>query len=117
MCSPLARDDNCLAPRQRPANRLKCFAPPGTQPLDYASKQSPRSFLAAATEDTFINPQRNTAGLANRLRDAGATVEMKLYSRVNHLTLVAALAWPLAWLAPVLDDVVDFINAGSSLPR
>ena len=91
--------------------------PPGTQPLDYASKQSPRSFLAAASEDTFINPQRNTAGLASRLRDAGATVEMKLYPRVNHLTLVAALAWPLAWLAPVLDDVVDFINAGPALPR
>jgi acetyl esterase/lipase len=91
--------------------------PPGTQPLDYASKQSPRSFLAAATEDELVNPQRNTAGLASRLRDAGATVEMKLYSRVNHLTLVAAFAWPLAWLAPVLDDVVGFINAGASLPR
>jgi acetyl esterase/lipase len=91
--------------------------PPGTQPIDYAIKGAPRSFLAAATDDTLVNPQRNTVGLASRLRDAGAAVEMKLYPRVNHLTLVAALAWPLAWLAPVLDDVVGFINAGPSQPR
>jgi acetyl esterase/lipase len=85
--------------------------PPGTQPLTYAAKGAPRSFLGAALDDAFVNPQRNTVGLANRLRDAGAAVELRLYARVSHLTLVAALAWPLRWLAPVLDDVVAFIGA------
>ncbi len=107
-------------PMKNPDTRPVFFHPnypSGTQPLDYASKQTPRSFLGAAAEDSFVNPQRNTVGLASRLRDAGAAVEMKLYPRVNHLTLVAALAWPMAWLAPVLDDVVDFINADPSSPR
>ena len=85
--------------------------PPGTQPVDFAGAQSPRSFLAAAEVDSLINPQRNTVGLAHRLRAAGAAVQLKLYSRVNHLTLVAALSGPLTWLAPVLDDVLGFINA------
>ena len=107
-------------PMKNPDTRPVFFHPnypSGTQPLDYASKQTPRSFLGAAAEDSFVNPQRNTVGLASRLRDAGAAVEMKLYPRVNHLTLVAALAWPMTWLAPVLDDVVEFINAGPSPPR
>ena len=89
--------------------------PPGTQPVDFAGPLSPRSFLAAAEVDVLINPQRNTVGLARRLREAGAPVQLKLYARVNHLTLVAALARPLAWLAPVLDDVLGFIKAGPAL--
>jgi acetyl esterase/lipase len=86
--------------------------PEGTQPIDYAAKTSPPSFLGAALEDPLINEQRNTVGLATRLRGAGASVESKLYPRVNHMTLVAAMAAPLRWLAPVLDDVVAFVEAG-----
>ena len=85
--------------------------PAGSQPLDYAARNSPRAFLGAARTDTLIDPQRNTVGLATRLQSAGAQVELKLYERVNHITLAAAFAWPLRWLAPVLDDVVAFIAA------
>ena len=91
--------------------------PEGTQPIDYAAKTSPRSFLGAALEDPLINPQRNTVGLATRLRGAGASVELKLYPRVDHMTLVAAMATPLHWLAPVLDDVMAFVDAGAPVPR
>lgn len=83
--------------------------PSGTQPIDYAAKHAPRSFLAAPADDKLVNPQRSTVGLATRLRDAGAVVESKLYSGVDHMTLVGAFAWPLRGLAPVLDDVVAFI--------
>ena len=85
--------------------------PAGTQPVDYALPVSPRSFLGAAKTDTLINPQRNTLGLATRLQAAGVPVTLKLYDRVNHLTLVGAMAAPLRWLAPVLDDVTTFIDA------
>ena len=33
----------------------------------------------------------------------------QVYPRVNHLTLVAALAGPLQGFAPVLEDVLAFI--------
>ena len=45
--------------------------PAGTQPLEYAGATSPRSFLGAAKTDPLIDPQRNSAGLATRLRAAG----------------------------------------------
>ena len=85
--------------------------PAGTQPLAYAGASSPRSFLGAAKTDTLIDPQRNSVGLATRLRAAGVPATLKLYERVNHVTLVAAMAAPLRWLAPVLDDVVVFIDS------
>ena len=90
--------------------------PAGSQPLDYAARTSPRAFLGAALKDNLINPQRNTVGLATRLQALGAPVTLKLYERVNHLTLAAALAWPLQWLAPVMDDVVAFIDAQPPQP-
>ena len=91
--------------------------PPGTQPITYATRQAPRGFLGAALKDSLIDPQRNTVGLARRLQAAGAQVEVKLYTRVDHMTLAAALAGPLQWLAPVLDDVVAFIDRPTSVPE
>jgi acetyl esterase/lipase len=85
--------------------------PAGSQTIDYASAAAPRTFLGAAKEDNLVNPQRNTVGLHNRLKAAGASVTLQLYDRVNHITLVAALGAPVRWLAPVLDDVVLFVNA------
>ena len=85
--------------------------PAGTQPVDYAGASSPRSFLGAAMTDPLIDPQRNSVGLATRLRAAGVPVTLKLYERVNHVTLLAAMAAPLRWLAPVLDDVTVFIDS------
>ena len=87
--------------------------PANSQPLAFASAMSPRSFLGAAKTDSLVNPQRNSVGLATKLQAAGAPVELKLYDRVNHITLIGAFARPLAWLAPVLDDVERFVKAPS----
>jgi acetyl esterase/lipase len=100
-------------PMSNPETRPVFFHPnypAGSQPIDYVTPASRPALLAAASNDTLINPQRNTAGLATRLRAAGVSVELKMYERVNHMTLAAAFAWPLRWLAPVLDDVVAFIG-------
>ncbi len=85
--------------------------PPGTQVFEHVSAAAPRTFLGAARTDDLVDPQRNTVGLAGRLQAVGRPVTMQLYDRVNHMTLAAAFAAPLRWLAPVLDDVVAFINA------
>ena len=90
--------------------------PPGTQPLEHASAGAPRSFLGAASSDKLVNPQRNTVGLASKLQAAKVPVTLKLYERVNHVTLAGAFAGPLRWLAPVRDDVVAFIEAAPSRP-
>ncbi|KQV88196.1 alpha/beta hydrolase [Pelomonas sp. Root1237] len=84
--------------------------PPGTQPLEHASKAAPRSFLGAARDDSLVNPQRSTQGLATRLKTFGVPVTVKFYDRVGHTTLIAAFGAPLRWLAPVLEDVTGFVN-------
>jgi hypothetical protein len=87
--------------------------PAGSQPIEHASARAPRTFLGAASSDVLIDPQRNSGGLARRLQAVHAPVILKMYEHVNHMTLVAALARPLHWLAPVLDDVEAFV-AGSA---
>jgi len=83
---------------------------PDTQPMAHASKQAPRSLLLAAAEDDSVNPQRSTIGLARRLEAAGASVRHRLFDGLNHTTILAVTASPLNWLAPVLPEVLAFVD-------
>jgi acetyl esterase/lipase len=83
--------------------------PPGTQPIDYASPSSPRTFLGAAAADDLVDPDRNTRALAQKLQGKGVPVTLRMYDRVSHVTLMGAFARPLSWLAPVADDVAAFV--------
>ena len=85
--------------------------PANTQPIEFAASTAPRTFLGAALKDSLIDPERNTMGLATKLKSVGVPVTLKLYDGVSHITLVASLARPLRFLAPTLDDVVAFIGA------
>ena len=84
--------------------------PPGTQPVDYATPSAPPAFLGVARQDLLVDPQINTEALATRLAAAGAPATVKRYQGVNHATLIGVFARPLRGLAPVLTDVVAFIN-------
>ena len=48
--------------------------------------------------------------MASKLQAAGVPVTMQFYPRTNHITLIGVFAGPLRFLAPVLDDVVEFIK-------
>jgi acetyl esterase/lipase len=85
--------------------------PKGSQPFEYVTGSSPRSFIGAAKVDNLVNPGKNSVRMASQLTQSGVPVTLKLYERVNHMTIAAAFAWPLRWLAPVLNDVVEFIDA------
>ena len=86
--------------------------PLDSQPLHHAANPPALPvFLGAAARDDLVNPLRNTRGLAAALQAAGRPVTLRLYERVNHMTLVGAFAAPLRWLAPVLDDVAGFVAA------
>ena len=87
--------------------------PPNSQPLQFDLAGSPPSFIGAAESDKLVNPQRNAAQMAGKLRDAKVPVTYKVYPRVNHVTLIGAFAWPLRWLAPVAEDVAEFVTTGA----
>jgi len=90
--------------------------PPDTQPMAFAGAASPRSFLAAGSSDSLVNPERNTATLAARLSAAGVPVSLHRYARASHMTLIGAFGLPLRWLAPVLDDVAGFVLDAAAAP-
>ncbi|MCY7318731.1 MAG: alpha/beta hydrolase, partial [Ramlibacter sp.] len=89
--------------------------PRDSQPIEYVRAGAPPALLLAATKDDLVNPQRNSVGMATRLRAAGVPVTLKLYERVSHVTLLAAITKPLDWLAPVRAEVLAFLGlpAGS----
>jgi acetyl esterase/lipase len=88
--------------------------PAGSQPIDYASKAAPRTFLGAPATDNVVNPERNTRQLADKLRAAGVSVTLRIYPGASHFTLIGAFARPLRSLEPVLADVVRFVRGDTA---
>jgi len=85
--------------------------PADSQPMVHATGSRRPALLVAALHDEIVNPLRNTRQMATRLAAGGATVTLREYPALDHMTLVGALAWPLQSLAPVLDDVTAFVAA------
>lgn len=85
--------------------------PPDTQPIAHVTSTAPRTLLIVAEQDDLVDPTRNSAALADALRRVGVPVEFKRYDVLDHYTTLGALAWPLRWLAPVLDDIAGFVSA------
>lgn len=73
------------------------------------------ALLVVGGKDTRINPERNTRGLALALRQSGTPVRLREYDKLTHETAVAVLAWPLRGLAPVLDEVTEFVQASEPM--
>lgn len=87
--------------------------PANSQPLFQArahANAAPRTLLLGAKNDTLVNPQRNTLALAQTLRALGTRVDVELFDRVSHTTLIGTMARPLRGLAPVRDRVSGFLN-------
>jgi acetyl esterase/lipase len=85
--------------------------PPRAQPIDFAGVRALPSFLGAPEHDAVVSPKRSTRALAGQLQAAGTPVTLRMYERASHATLIGALAPSLHWVAPVLDDVIAFMDA------
>jgi acetyl esterase/lipase len=90
--------------------------PRDSQPIRHVVGASVPALLIAGEADQRVNPLRNSVGLAHALRDAGAPVRLRQYPRMTHESVLGAIAGPLQRLAPVLDEVVEFVNA-PGVPR
>jgi acetyl esterase/lipase len=91
----------------------KIFAGPSdpleTQPITHAHEDAPPMLLLTGAVDRVVLP-RNTASFAAKLRGLGAAVETRVYPRLGHAGILAALAPCLRWYAPVLRDILAFIE-------
>ena len=86
-------------------------SPPDSQPINHVTAGAPPALLMASNKDDLVNPKRNTAGLAQKLRDAGVPVKDLYFNNTSHATIVVSMAWPFRQLAPVLDEVEQFVRS------
>ena len=81
-----------------------------SQPVFHVSQGwLPPALLLTGEHDAYVDVRRNTLSLAERLMEYRHPVELKVYPRLDHKTLVAALASPLQFLGPVLSDMARFV--------
>ena len=88
--------------------------PADSQALFHASNQSPPALLLAPEQDSLVNTQRSTVGMAQRLKSSGVRVESELFDTVNHVTILATMASVLRSRAPVLERVTAFVKQNAT---
>lgn len=92
-------------------------AGPDTQPVQHVTPGAPPMLLATGSDDRTVRPA-NSQALAQRLQAAGVPAELRVYDGVGHVAIVAALAAPLRFVAPTLDDADGFLRkVGDAVPR
>ncbi len=91
--------------------------PRDSQPVEHVSFKAPRTLLIAANKDSLVDPQRNTGGLARRLKAAGVETRVRYLDNVSHVTVMAAVAGPLKFLAPVREEVLAFLGLPVAAPK
>jgi acetyl esterase/lipase len=80
-----------------------------TQPITFADGSEPQALLISGLDDTTVLPA-NSINLAARIRDHGGIAAEKYHKGVGHVPLIGAIAAPLRFIAPTLDDVTAFLN-------
>lgn len=82
-----------------------------TQPIFFVARGEAPMLLATGLNDTVVRP-RNSMRLAEAVRAQGGRADLKTYTGIGHVALIADLAVPLQSKAtPVIDDVVAFIRS------
>ncbi|MBI0444439.1 alpha/beta hydrolase [Deinococcus sp. DB0503] len=84
--------------------------PDEVMPDRHVRRDAPPHLLLVAANDTTVGPQ-NALKLEAALKAAGVPVNRTVLPRVNHVTIVAALARPLTFLGGTRQQVIDFIEA------
>jgi acetyl esterase/lipase len=87
-------------------------APADTQPVNFARRDAPPIFLGHGTNDRVVL-SRNSKRLAERLRQEGAKVELRLYPGASHVDLASSLSRPFRDRTPVLEESARFLHAHS----
>ena len=83
--------------------------PPASQPVNRVSDAAPPALLLHGLDDRTVLPA-NSRRLALALQEAGSTAHLRLLEGVGHIEIIAALAAPLRWLAPVRPAIATFLD-------
>lgn len=83
--------------------------PDGARPVAFVKPDAPPALLLHGGADTVVRLY-NTRDLAAALSKAGVEAQTIEYPGIGHVGLVLALGKTLRWRAPVLDDIMKFID-------
>lgn len=84
--------------------------PEDIMPDRHVRKDAPPHLLLVAANDTVVYPQ-NALNMEAALKKAGASVERKVLPRLNHVTIIGAMARNLTFLGGTRAEVIRFIEA------
>ncbi len=88
--------------------------PQDTQPVMHVSPTSPPMLLLTAKRDPLVDPEINSATMAQRLRAAGVYVSLEVFEGplgiINHSNIVATLSSRLSFLAPSIERAKEFME-------
>lgn len=84
--------------------------PQDIMPDRHVRPDAPPHLLLVAQNDAVVHPQ-NALNMEAALKKAGVPVTRTVVARVDHVTIIAALARPLTFLGNTRQDVLQFIEA------
>jgi acetyl esterase/lipase len=82
--------------------------PAETQPISFARADAPPMLLVHGTADRIVMPHNSTR-LADRLKQLGAPVTLRLYNGVGHIDTVTSLASTFRGRTPALAETSRFL--------
>jgi acetyl esterase/lipase len=88
---------------------------PATYPMQLVSstKHPPLLLLHGGKDETVL--PANSIGLAARINKFGGSACAKIYPSLSHTSIVAAFMIPKLPIAPVMDDVISFVQHPTQL--
>jgi len=97
----------------READVQDMFGPPQnypeSQPVNFAHAGAPPMLLVHGLQDKTVSP-RNSMSLADKLRAHDVPVTLRLYPKLTHADIVAAMSKPARGRAPTLADIDAFLR-------
>ena len=88
--------------------------PQDTQPVMHVSPTSPPMLLLTAKRDPLVDPDMNSATMAERLKAAGVYVSLEVFEGplgiINHANIVATFSSRLSFLAPSIARSKEFLE-------
>jgi acetyl esterase/lipase len=80
-----------------------------TQPITFADGSGPPALLISGLDDDTVRPE-NSMRLVAHIRENGGIADEIYYRDLGHVSLVGAIAAPLRFIAPTLDDIATFLK-------
>jgi acetyl esterase/lipase len=77
------------------------------RPVAQVTSAAPPALVIHGASDTVVKPW-NARDLASAYRARGRTVTLHEFSGLGHTETLLAIARPLRWIAPVLDEMINF---------